>query len=577
MGNTKNAASRRPNTQRNTGARKEKATTAVKLTEKSSKKRKGNSKPDDGSGPLVNPLTSLAPTTKATPKATPKPRPNYNGAPNTQSSHSGHYTQESGASTTLTSCLDLDAARTLMDFGTGSRSTSRVLISEEKSVAGLQGDGEEEVAALDIPDMLHVNSHADNEEVDEEDDDSSEDDSSDDEVLDIKYQVPNGTACKNIVLSNKTTWGSFVSKIAEGMGTRPTLLFRLGYVFSWLPKNPKPRPMLLTSENEYGEMPEGIEERLSKATRSDKKGKKTPSYVIISDESDTKPSGSNSSKTKTRARNDENSLEPAITEEDATNSITRIIEKIEGNFHCREHDRACVIEDSGYHYQLTNEDLSVWAKLVHEHLTSIDRVPDKLNYEADCKEESSLLNSTLLDVAASYLPREAMAYIFHLDVKSTRQKRLKTAARPDINPWMSYGPPPPWFFQPPVFPSYAHPSVSGTPSTLPSTNSVPSSSAMASPSRKRRLHVTYPLIGEWLTSLDADPIRGEDMVYFEQYADTLAQEGILRLGDLHDLKTPEKLMDILPSIRWGIANRLMKFAMEDIDSYEQEAKRNRTE
>ncbi|THU91112.1 hypothetical protein K435DRAFT_863705 [Dendrothele bispora CBS 962.96] len=477
--------------------------------------------------------------------ATPKPRPNYNGAPNTQTSHSGHYTQESGASTTLTSCHDLDAARTLMDFGTGLRSTSRVLISEERSVAGLQGDGEEEeeVAALDIPDMLHVNSHADNEEVDEEDDDSSEDDRSDDEVLDIKYQVPNGTACKNIILSNKTTWGSFVSKIAEGMGTRPTLLFRLGYVFSWLPKNPKPRPMLLTSKDEYLEMLEGIDERLSKTTSSDKKGKKAPSYVIISDESDTKPSGSNSSKTKTRARNDENSLEPAITEEDTTNSITRIIEKIEGNFHCREHDRACVIEDSGYHYQLTNEDLSVWAKLVHEHLASIDRVPDKLN----------------------------------LDVKSTRQKRLKTAARPDINPWMSYGPPPPWFFQPPVFPSYAHPSVSGTPSTLPSTNSAPSSSAMASPSRKRRLHVTYPLIGEWLTSLDADPIRGEDMVYFEQYADTLAQEGILRLGDLHDLKTPEKLMDILPSIRWGIANRLMKFAMEDIDCYEQEVKQNRTE
>jgi len=51
-----------------------------------------------------------------------------------------------------------------------------------------------------------------------------EDSSLDAIMVDIKYQVPNGSACKNIVLTDKTPFGEFIVQVAQGMGTKASLL-----------------------------------------------------------------------------------------------------------------------------------------------------------------------------------------------------------------------------------------------------------------------------------------------------------------------------------------------------------------
>lgn len=109
-------------------------------------------------------------------------------------------------------------------------------------------------------------------------------------------------------------------------------------------------------------------------------------------------------------------------------------------------------------------------------------------------------------------------------------------------PWM-YMPPPPWMMQgPPVPPIPAQTPVATTPS----------------PTRKRK----FPAINDWLDSIDDDEDRGVDNLNYKQYADTLSNIGIIRLDDLLDVGTAEKLQE-LTGLNWGTAQRLFKFAKED--------------
>jgi hypothetical protein len=75
-----------------------------------------------------------------------------------------------------------------------------------------------------------------------------------------------------------------------------------------------------------------------------------------------------------------------------------------------------------------------------------------------------------------------------------------------------------------------------------------------------------------LRDLDVDEDRGEDSLNYGQYADVLKDVGIIRLDDLLEVGSTEKLQE-LAGINWGTANRLMKFAQADT----QKIKRARTE
>jgi len=108
-------------------------------------------------------------------------------------------------------------------------------------------------------------------------------------------------------------------------------------------------------------------------------------------------------------------------------------------------------------------------------------------------------------------------------------------------PWMFM--PPPWMMQGPV---QAQVPPAPTPAKTPS------------PPRKRK----YPAIINWLSELDSDTDRGEDMLNYAQYSGVLNDVGIIRLDDLLEVESVEKLQQ-LTGMNWGTAKRLMKFAQED--------------
>jgi hypothetical protein len=109
-------------------------------------------------------------------------------------------------------------------------------------------------------------------------------------------------------------------------------------------------------------------------------------------------------------------------------------------------------------------------------------------------------------------------------------------------PWM-YGMPP-WMMQGPPGEYQAPAPATAAPTP--------------SPPRKRK----YPAITDWLQELDADEDRGADGLDYQQYANIFSSIGIIRLDDLLEVESAEKLQE-LTKINWGTAKRLMKFARED--------------
>ncbi|KAJ7801594.1 hypothetical protein B0H14DRAFT_2615125 [Mycena olivaceomarginata] len=103
---------------------------------------------------------------------------------------------------------------------------------------------------------------------------------------------------------------------------------------------------------------------------------------------------------------------------------------------------------------------------------------------------------------------------------------------------------PPWMMQAPP------------PAPTPPTAAV--SAPTPSPPRKQK----FPAITEWLEGLDSDEDRGADSLNYQQYGGTFADIGIIRLDDLLEVETAEKLQE-LAKMNWGTAKRLIKFAKED--------------
>jgi hypothetical protein len=96
----------------------------------------------------------------------------------------------------------------------------------------------------------------------------------------------------------------------------------------------------------------------------------------------------------------------------------------------------------------------------------------------------------------------------------------------------------------------------------------------AATSSKRRVSVEYPDIMPWLASLDSDSFRGKKL-QFAQYGAALFENGIIDLSDVVSL-TPEKLQE-LGGMNFGIANRLIRYAKEDDEGLQGDAKRKCTE
>ena len=69
-------------------------------------------------------------------------------------------------------------------------------------------------------------------------------------IFDIRFEVPYGGATRDLQLRSNISYKHALLAIAEVMVTRVHFL-RIGYIFSFLPKTPKPRPKFLDGEKAW--------------------------------------------------------------------------------------------------------------------------------------------------------------------------------------------------------------------------------------------------------------------------------------------------------------------------------------
>ncbi|KAF8146632.1 hypothetical protein K438DRAFT_1780741 [Mycena galopus ATCC 62051] len=196
--------------------------------------------------------------------------------------------------------------------------------------------------------------------------------------------------------------------------------------------------------------------------------------------------------------------QPAAPLEASEKREHELMADIEKHHACQDHTgKACYVLSSGNHYHYTNNDLVIWATLIQRDLASVDKVPDQLKIEDKFSKQKKVKNAV-----------------------------MQTQMNSGYGPMWAQMPPAPWIYGMP----WMMPQGSSGPFPAP----VPAAASSPSPTRKRK----YPAIKAWLQDLDNDEDRGVDGQNYEQYADVFAAIGIIRLDDLLDVESPEKLQDL---------------------------------
>ena len=63
----------------------------------------------------------------------------------------------------------------------------------------------------------------------------------------LHFDIPFGAATRDLEIKSDVRYAEFLVDLADAMGVKVSTL-RVGYIFSFLPKSPKPKPKLLDSE-----------------------------------------------------------------------------------------------------------------------------------------------------------------------------------------------------------------------------------------------------------------------------------------------------------------------------------------
>ncbi|RXW13410.1 hypothetical protein EST38_g12447 [Candolleomyces aberdarensis] len=250
-------------------------------------------------------------------------------------------------------------------------------------------------------------------------------------------------------------------------------------------------PKLLEDEKAWDMLKDTVKD-FRAAAMAKNKGKGTvPQFsVILVDTAG--PGGSRGSSNKTKKASsskcgvlsadsaDENA--GALSREEGT--ILKAIKAIERKHHCEKHGRACVLTDSGICYQLTNGDVAKWAKL----MAVVDHPPDELNIsDLSARQHSVVKKSAGAQKPADAEPPAwlAQAMGFSMFMQQAQAAQFMNALSPG-----------------------------------PRSNMVPS---MPKRSYDQVESDDSFDMGEWLSSLDSDPIRG-------LAKDDFAQLGWVKLG-----------------------------------------------
>ncbi|KAJ6462564.1 hypothetical protein C8R45DRAFT_1220539 [Mycena sanguinolenta] len=369
----------------------------------------------------------------------------------------------------------------------------------------------------------------------------------------IPFEVPYNGATRDLEISSKTPFDTFLNMLATRMETRKSLLSGIAYIPSYAPKTPKPVPKLLEDEEGWRKLVDGVEAHIA-AARANKKAKGVvkPFSIRISDTSGADSKAGTGGKKGSKKDAAAISESPALPEDKGK----KFYRELEQKYQCAEHDRACVVLEDGNHYHLTEADLAKWAYLISEHKATKETLPrkelkidDAAPRQHNAKKAMARHGQPAASSDSSEPPQWVQSLLPFVGMAMGSSFRNNSVQNPFVTPTPALRNQP-------------------TPGSSRQFHSDPPSSGT-----KRAASEAAPCLDDWLRSLDDDPGRGRHGQDFYGYCAKFKNNDMYDLTDLEELTSDElvKLLDC----SLGVAKRLVKYAKEDLDSLAKKVKRAR--
>ncbi|KAG5221185.1 hypothetical protein IMY05_C4459000200 [Salix suchowensis] len=383
------------------------------------------------------------------------------------------------------------------------------------------------------------------EDLEEEKDELDDDNDGDEELplFSIPMEVPYGKkGTRNLAgITSKTSFDMLLEKIADKMETRLADLSDLGFIPSYKPKTPKPKPKFLdeeTWESLKSEVHGYIEEQKASKTRGKPRGVVKAFHISIinlSDDDDGKEKGSKKvwrASVPVDVLIDYGDLKAKPDKPESQGCFPQqehvLMNELARKYNCATHEgKSCHVLANGSHYHYTPQDLSTWAFLLTRHKATIDTPPAEL--KLDDKVAKTGRQNVVKGVATTVQSNDMM---------------LADASNP-LTPILG------------MLAGFAAALRTPQPPTSPPTHSHKrSASALAL--------LDYPRLSDWLPSLDSHPIFGRNRDNFAQYLPIFEAEKLYDLGDLLALSTDS--LRLLTRMEIGPAGRLLRLANAELET-----------
>ncbi|KII85231.1 hypothetical protein PLICRDRAFT_45412 [Plicaturopsis crispa FD-325 SS-3] len=422
----------------------------------------------------------------------------------------------------------------------------------------------------------------------------------------IPFQVPVGGMMKEVQLASKASWNDARIAFGEKMVRQPSSL-RLGYTFSFNDKSGKKQtPMSLENEDEWRSLKQHVKayiesEQLKNRNKGPTRG---ISYVVtiylIDDgvamsKAQAQARGSaGKAKGSSRGTTIPNPKDDVAEDTEGDMSLRETIGKICSRHHCSSCMRACKVFPPKIHHPFTLTELSTWAKMIELDMATTDQVPEGLikktpSSHKKLPEQTSIsdadpgpdLPAPAPDLPHPTHPAPALpALAYPSPYAYPPPPALAPAIPPGYPPVPGYpsaypGYPYPYSVAPAPIPGHwpqtPHRHSSSRHVHTPSTYSRHSSHKrhrgsspdFSSDDDTRLVDIEYPVMHEWLQSLDEHPTRGRDGQQYTRWAERLYEESINRLDDLTRSTMSVERLCQMTGMPQGTAARLKEWAHID--------------
>ncbi|PBK86148.1 hypothetical protein ARMGADRAFT_1086896 [Armillaria gallica] len=394
--------------------------------------------------------------------------------------------------------------------------------------------------------------------------------------FEIPFEVPYKNAtCQLSGISSHTSFPDFLCQVAQHMGCGLMHLSSIGYIESYHPKTPKPVPRMLEESEDFIQLKLSVQEYREMSLAKNKgKGKiKAFTISIIDTSHDNMKEG----KKKTRGKDDNGDNNGGQGEKTAFASPeVDVMKQVETANHCEQHKRPYLVLDDGSHYNLTIEDVSIWAYVAVKNKLQVkhSKPPDDLKLHDKIGNKLSCQRSAKKAQAADQMEGSVGFVVMQVADPANMNAWLPSilsavtvanALSQSLNPGMA-----------PSTPQTSVARVIGssvasllTPQPSCKGGHPLSSSLIAAPSSNKRYLssqlVDCPEMDVWLQSLDKHPHHGKYKVNYQQFLPICYAHGMYDVGDITDLSS-ERLMDIGGlNMTLGTANCLVKLAKEEVE------------